>query len=95
MNGGWVPRDGVGDAFRTRVDDPDLEAAVRVHSRADVPGVDGMRRPRCALRTALVGQAASAERRDGRSIVVVDAVDLGVSGESGIDSRSAKKIERE
>jgi hypothetical protein len=39
---GGEPGDGVGNAFRTRIPQPDGVAAIRVECRANVPAVKGM-----------------------------------------------------
>ena len=86
MDSGWIPSDGVSDAFGARVDDPDFETAVRVEGRTNVPCVDGVRRPCCARGVAFVGKAARTQRSDWCAIEIEGSVDLCVRGEFRVDA---------
>jgi hypothetical protein len=89
------PSESVGDAFLASGPDPGAVAAIGLESRADVPAIDTMWGPGAALRRLLVDEDSSARRSNGSTVEIEGAMDLGPCGELGIDSRAAKKIQRE
>jgi hypothetical protein len=74
---------------------PGSVAAVVVHGRANVPGIDGMWVPGCAVGGFFVDKEVAAGRGDGGGIVRVGPKDLGVGGETGIETGATKKVEGE
>jgi hypothetical protein len=87
------PSQGIGDAFVASGPDPGAVASIGVESWANVPAVDTVWGPGPAAVRLFKDKDVDAGRGDGRAIEVVGAVDLGPSGELGIESGASEEIE--
>ena len=73
------PAEGIDDAFRRGVADPDAVAAIVVESGAKIPAIDGVGRPGFANIRAFVDHDAHAGWCKGCAVEVEGPVDLRIS----------------
>ena len=86
---GGKPGEGIKNVLTAGVPHPNGVASVGVESRASVPAVRGMCRPRSAVAGFLVCKDAGARRSKGGTVVVEETVKLGTGRELQIQTGTA------